>query len=455
MISAVAIASMFLIGVAPTAYRLNAAADVWDVTVEDLDLNGHKDVVALCSDEKSYSPEKFVGVYLATDSGAYPSRATLTLALAPETGALFWAEIDGEPPRELVITDGTGATYYTFDGGEFRVLGEARFNSILPTGSRKPKFLKNAAMDLDGDGIDEWIIPVKSGHEIRRADGLVVHVKSNTVSEVLRFGIEVVSHRLPSVHSFELPGQPVKGIVFLSREFADFSYGPLWSEHLRYPVPLELDREWDASVSMKDVNNDGFPDLLITQSRGAISVDVTAKVYVASEPFHYPAEPTASFETTGAFAAPLLVDVDGDKKLDMIFVSMPLGVKAILNYFFRKKVSMRADVYMYSDGVFSQVPTSHRTITVDAPEDREQIAFSSADFTGDGLLDVAYGVKEDRFSFYAGNANTLFDAKPMASLDIPAFGVAEDYNLNDNGRADIIIYHPNGKARKRIEVIVF
>ena len=68
------ITALLLIGSAsPQHFALQSAVDVWDVTVEDLTLNGVKDIIALCSDRDARTAEKELAVYLPDAEGVYLS----------------------------------------------------------------------------------------------------------------------------------------------------------------------------------------------------------------------------------------------------------------------------------------------------------------------------------------------------------------------------------------------
>lgn len=437
------------------AYVLTVDEGAWDVAVVDVNGDGRSDVVALCCDENSFPLVKSLAVFLADESGGYADRASTVLRLDPRVGVVFFAEMDGEGPKEVVAAHQLGAIHYRFVSGSYERSGESRFVSLLPTGSKEPMFLKDAAPDLDGDGIDEWLIPVASGYEVRNGEGLVCAIPCDVVSEVRSYGSLVVSNRLPAYHLFELPGSEQKGLAFLSDRFADFAYGENWSKHERYRIPENLDGKWEATTTMKDIDGNGFPDLVVSQTQGTINLKVQTSIYMASAPFEYPATPTATFETVGAITTPVLRDVDGDGKQDLIFISVPFSIKTLINYFLRGKLSLKGEVHLFDGEGFPETPSFRARMTLDAPEGRELVVFALGDFTGDGRLDVAYGSDKGKLSVFEGTKRDFVSSRPWMTFDVPTFGVARPHDLNGNGREDIIIHHPGGEHRKRIEAIIF
>jgi len=439
----------------PATFVLQTEQNVWDVAVADPNQDGFGDVLALCCDETSYPLDKSLCLFHANGAGAYGEAPAAALPLQPQTGALFLAEVDGTAPQELVAADAGGATVYQYREGRFEVIAEPRFVSLLPSNSKEPLFLKDAAADLDGDGIDEWLIPVATGFAVRHADTLLATVSCDVVSEIRRNDSTYISHRLPACTLFELEGTAHKGLAFLSDEFADFAYGDEWSKRERFRVPVNLEEKWEASAKMADVNKNGFPDLMVTQTKGTINLEALTHVYVAGEPFQYPEQPTASFVSKGAVASPALLDVDGDERLDVLLVSIPFGLKNFMNFFLRGKVSVDVAVYPFNGTDFGSKPAFSTTLTMDAPEGRERVAYTMGDFNGDGRLDVAFGKEDNSMAIHTGEAARFVSARPWVTLNLPCFGVARPYDLSGNPAQDILLFHPGGQNAKRIEVIVF
>lgn len=448
-----AVLQIALAVVTPQTFVLQAEQDVWDVAAEDFNGDGVKDLIALCADAEGRPLVKEIAVFLSADGG-FGTRPDFRLTLAPETGTAFLAEVDGAAPRELVITGPGAADVYSY-GDDLTKTASVAMESLLPVGSRKPLFLDDVATDLDGDGIDEWLIPVAGGYAVYRKGELAQRVITDVVSEYLPLGSGVVRHQLPSVRPFDQPDSEVKGLAFLSSEFADFAYGPDWREQRRFALPERLDETWDNITRLEDIDQNGIPDLVVTQVQGTINMRVQTQVFLARGAFDYPANPSAHFETKGAMSSPFLRDVDGDEDLDLIFVKIPIGVRTIINYFIRSKITVRGEVYVFDNGRFPSEPSFATTITLDAPDGNEQVVYAFGDFTGDGRLDAAFGKSATELALHEGNAEDFLSSKPWQTLNIPGFGAANRFDLNDNGREDLTIHHPESDDSRRIDVIMF
>jgi len=439
----------------PEIYVLSTGAPIWDVVAYDLNGDDQKDILALCSDSDAEPPQKEIAIFLANEDGGYPPQPSSVLALAETVGVSFLAEIDGESPKELVVVDHASATWYRFSNDEFTLGGEMALQSLLPGGPKEPVFLRNAAEDLDGDGIDEWIIPVPLGHEIYNAGGRISAVPSDVVSETRQAGTTYIIHRLPSVASFKFGDMQHKGIAFLSDEAADFSYGTGWTEHTRFRIPVDLADKWDSSTTIKDINGDSIPDLMVTQTEGTAKMKVLTHIYIATGPFTYSETPTATFEKHGALTTPSLIDTNGDTQLDLVLIEIPLSVKSLFNYFVRNKLSTRINVHLFTDGGYSKVPSFRTNISLEAPNGREQVAYTMGDFNGDGFVDIAFGSGKNNLAIHAGTGRGDLSSRAIFTLDLPAFGIARKIRLDSDQKDDLVMFHPSGSNQNRIDVVRF
>ncbi|HOZ47444.1 MAG TPA: VCBS repeat-containing protein, partial [Candidatus Hydrogenedentes bacterium] len=77
------------------------------------------------------------------------------------------------------------------------------------------------------------------------------------------------------------------------------------------------------------------------------------------------------------------------------------------------------------------------------------------DFNGDGRLDIAFGAGAEKLSVLTGSEKRFVSSKPWQTVETPSFGDARAHDLNGDGRDDIVLFHPTGENRRRIEVILF
>ncbi|MDZ4860671.1 MAG: VCBS repeat-containing protein [Candidatus Hydrogenedentes bacterium] len=439
----------------PRIFALQADSSIWDVTAHDINNDGMGDILALCCDETSDPLTKSVAVYLANPEGGYPAMPSFSVPLDTALSVGFLAEVDGAPPKELVLASAEGLIAYAFREGTLQPVLEAKFMSLFPSGTREPTFIQDATHDIDGDGIDEWFAPMPTGFAVRNPEGLVAVIGCDVDSAIRTGSGMSISSKFPAYHAFELPGQSDHAIAFLSDEYADFAFGDGWGKRERFKIPVNLGDKWDTSSSMEDINGDGLPDLIVTQTEGTINLKALTQVYFADGPMKYPAQPTAKFESAGSFAAPMVKDVNGDGKQDIIFVNIPFGVKSIVNFFMWHKLGVDLQIYVNNGAGFGAKPDFSTSVSIEAPDGKEQSAYCMGDFDGDGKTDAAFGAGREKLMLHAGGDAKFISQKPYLTLTVPSFGVARAYKLNDNAAEDIVIFHPGITRKKYIEVLVF
>ncbi|MCL4215962.1 MAG: VCBS repeat-containing protein, partial [Candidatus Hydrogenedentes bacterium] len=424
-----------------------------DVAVEDVDGDGRHDVVASCAAKEDAAPCIIV-VYLQSEQGGLPKLPSITLTLPVATGVVMFVQMNGEGPRELVAAHSTGAAVHACRDGALAEQSVLEFNSLFPSAVKEPLIL-DYGLDLDGEGSEEWLLPVSRGFQLWRGAQPVAELRADVSSQIRRGSSVSVSHVLPDFAAFSLPDQQNKALAFLSRQYLDFAYGDDWSESRRLKLPHEEDSEWNWSAQMEDLNGDELPDLVVTESTGSVNVKMRVSVYHATAPFTYPAKPGTVLESAGALASPYLQDVNGDGKNDLIMIKIPFSVKTFVNYFLRQRVNVQLEAYLSSStGIESQASLS-QSITVSAPDDREQIAYAMGDFNGDSRLDLALGSGEDALEVHLGGETRFVEPKPWLQLNLPSLGLARPYDIDGNAAEDLIIFHPDGQKSTRIEVVLF
>ncbi len=439
----------------PQVYTLETSENVWDIAVSDMSGNGNQDILLLTNDETAFPMEKKLVLFLADETCGYASHPDHILPLPAVVGVVMLAEVDGMPPVEVVALHTNGAFIFAFKDNAFTPVDEVSFHSLLPSFSREPVFMQQGAKDLQEDGVDEWLIPTAAGLDIRTPEGQVASVSCDVVSEMRRGDSTVVVHRLPDYKTFNIPGEETAGLAFLSDEFADFAYGQLWSQRHRFKIPLVLEEKWDASAKMDDITGNGFPDLVVTQTRGTVRMESETHVYFAKKPFEYSDEPDATFTCKGAVSSPVILDVNNDQKLDLVFIRISFGVGNIINFFVRGKLAVEAEVYLFDGEGYGAKADYSTTMAMDAPEGRQRVAYTFGDFNGDGLLDVVYGKSDDKLSVYTGDTKRFVSSRSWNTFEMPSFGSAAPYDLNDNDSKDIVLIRPGGDQAKRVDVIVF
>ena len=450
-------AILVTMGAQPQVSTLTTEYDIWNIATEDLTQNGQEDILAIISDEDSDPLIKQVAVFLAHDEEGYPGDPSFVLDLEPRIGNLFLADVEGDGPRELVATHSQGAIVYQWKDEAFEVLAEPEFMSILPEGSKRPRFLEDVAVDLMGDGEDEWLIPMPTGFAVRNVDGHIADIRAEVQTVARGSGDRGISirHDFPAFKPFDIREHQHKGMAFLTDEHAEFAYGPDWRQHHRFRLPMRLDDRWQSDAQLTDINGNGLPDLVVTQTQGTVNMTAQTQIYFAEDQLRYPREPSAVFESQGAFATPLLVDVNGNGRKDVVHLKVPYSIGSFVSYFLRSRLTINAEVYLCEEDGFDTSPAYTGSFPIQAPEDQRSLAYTLGDFNGNGRKDVAYGVGDDELAVYTGGEDEFLSSQPWLHVNVSPYGQASAKDLTGNGHDDIIIYHPDSEQSKEMRVILF
>lgn len=442
-----------MLAVEPVHQTLTVPFNVWDVTARDLNGDGFKDLISFYGEREGEVDRKGLYVYIAGDGGRYPTKPTFEFPLPPDTGNAFFTTRDSQ--EFLAVLTKSGATLYGYDDGAFTEASRHEFDSLFPVRTRKPIFYRGVSVDLDGDESEEWIVPVSGGFDVWDGASRLVHLEGDVQSEANLFGGLNVVHQIPRVHVFDLPGQETKAIGIAGRERVDFYFGDSWKETVQRSLTTDADDRCETLSELEDINDDGYPDLMVTTLKGTASIEVLIQIYLADETLEYSEDPTFELTTKGGLAIPFLQDLNSDGKLDLLVRSFPITLRNIANYLLRNKISMKMETHLFADGAFSKKSSGSISVTADISEGREEIASAFGDFDGDGKTDMAVGAKSSSLHIFTHGKRGTLNSKAWKIIEAHTFGIARTSDLNGSGRDDIVIYHPLGKYQKDVEVIFF
>lgn len=432
-------------------YGVDAGHQVWDVIAEDVDQDGHGDILALCGETEAGKSRYLVGFM---GGAGYAARPAWQLEIPLACGAVFLAETDGQAPRELVLANADGATIYVFGAKGFQETRHIAISSMLPSASPKLVFTGNLAIDLDGDGRDEWILPMASGYEVRKPDQTIAQVACNVNSEI-REGEELrIIHSYPRTVVFDFGDDGRKALAFVNDENIDFAYGDSWSTRKRVRLPANPGEQWRTVVQLIDLTSDSFPDLAITHMRGSPDAEVRTQLYTAVEPFQYSESPVTTFEEKRVLASPYFRDFDNDGDADILFIKIPIGIRALINYFLTRRVQVNAELYL-NDGRFDPEPVFSESLGLQAPDGDEQVAYAFGDFNGDGLVDVTFGTDTETMAVHVSGKDRFLSRHPWATVSVRPSGIARPYTLDPGRGQDLVVFHPNGPNASRIDIVIF
>lgn len=328
--------------------------------------------------------------------------------------------------------------------------------------------------DVDGDGSDDILAPLFAGWVLaRQRDASFDRFPLEVRPRVAVYGMNV-SYKPRRPRIGDVDGDGLNDLVFLvDREFISFLQGPRGRfstpgrhDHIDAPLASEQQRaRWereDGQVDqsdlqieevelVRDFNDDDILDLLTEKSisEGVFDRRSEYHLYLGRRngvSLSYPGEPDGSIASGGIQFDPLVVDVDGDGRMDVATPSTRLGLARVVGALFSGRIGVDLDVYrMREDGSFPD-GSDYRTrfkVEFDVKTGLSRYpAVAIADFDGDGHAELLVQEKPDVLAVHPGVGTPALFGKSTQELRLPLprnGQMVEARDLDDDGRADLLV----------------
>jgi VCBS repeat protein len=237
--------------------------------------------------------------------------------------------------------------------------------------------------------------------------------------------------------------------VFLRRADGSFPRAP--DRTLRLGLVTEEDHIRGSGAvrsEARDVSGDGKLDLLISHLAGGLTdAKSDVAVYLNRGGKWDLAKPDFALPPTPGWAADQLVDIDHDGRPELMHVSVPFGVLALIQALITRTVD--ADVAVYradAKGVFAHEPWFKRQLSVAMSFDTARplgfVPTGNFDLNGDGWNDLLTAGKGDRIDVWlggpAGMTGSVAGRQKLASSS----GRVRAGDWDGDGLADLVLYDP-------------
>jgi len=237
--------------------------------------------------------------------------------------------------------------------------------------------------------------------------------------------------------------------VFLQKEDGSFASAP------DRRLPLRMVDEEDhirGSGSVRseavDIDGDGLLDLAISRIAGGITDATSSTSIFFNRGGVWNLEaPDTFFQSEHGASADQLLDVDGDGKLELLQVWIPISVLEIVEVFLTRALDAHMELYMIGDGgrKFESDARFERKIDIsldfDTGRSKGFLPTIDHDLNGDGAKDLLLSRNGDGIEIFLGGEKSDYD-KRAARQDVNSEGRARSGDLEGDGLVDLVIYNP-------------
>lgn len=462
---------------------LSVADKLLDFLAEDLDNDGLKDILVV--HRKGLEPDetRWVSIFWQKIDGGFSTAADQSWEVDTLAVVIDIGDINGDEKREICYLTSKGVMFYMMDGQKFITEPEKIIDSeglaVFPSKRSLP--IIDFVKDWNDDGREEIGIFRFEGLSVFAADSSGMYTRENKLSVELYTGMHArrssdeqertsglsASYRFPSTGLIDYDNDGLRDLVARrSDRVVVYKQG----EHGLFSEKPSIDKMFDvrtqrekientafAQTTVHDLNGDGFADAIVTKqsSRGLSNFRCAINIYYGSSG-GYPEKPDQVIISEGSASERTIVrDVNGDKRLDMILPSIKISVTSIIRFLLTRSIPINFNIFLlHEDNRYSERPDFSKEVKfkIDFSGETDVQAVSlNGDYDGDSRIDFAFGTGEDELSIYLGvegEKDRLFSKKPVAKIDVPAFGELYSLDLNNDGYSDMIISYPQSKERK-------
>jgi len=457
--------------------KLGVADKILDIHVEDLDLDGLKDILIIHKKGLSPNESRWISVFYQNINNGFSPAADQsweidTLAVIMDTG-----DIAGDSKKEIIYFTADEIRYYSINSAFYETSSSFLFpvKGMMFLSSKKSVPLINCIRDWNDDGKDEIGVFKFDGFSIFSRDSSGCFTSENNISikldsHVTSWGIDnydgfktsgfTSSFSFPSINLIDYNNDDRRDLivtkndklsVYLRKE--DGSISSHSENDTNFDVRTKKEKIEGTSytkTTINDLNADGYADAIVTKqtAKGLTSLRGVLNIYLGKRDNYSDtpnqviiSEGTASDET-------IICDVNGDEKLDLITPSVKISITSIIRILLTRSLPINFNIFlMNEDGSFSNSPDFSKEVKLkidfSGESDSPSMNFDG-DYNGDKRKDFVYATDDDELSIYLGveDDEKLFSDNSAAKVKVNAFGELSSYNLNNDEYSDMIIHYP-------------
>ncbi|RMG16168.1 MAG: VCBS repeat-containing protein [Planctomycetota bacterium] len=438
--------------------------------------------------------DRQVSLYLRGPAGQrFPNEPSRGLPVPPDACAFAAGDFDPAPGAELAFLC-PGRLVLARGDGELRTVAALRGFFDYPEDFALPVWTMR--WDLDGDGLPELLVPVREGYALFKRSGpkaSLARVSTLRVEPQVKFGpafeTDLLGRFLSSTSRLrrlvaadvnadgrlDLVAYRGKGLArFLQRSDGSFPQQPDREEPLAVVADAQAQGKRgegteafaNVRLGLADVNGDGRADLLATKTVGELGLFETLRtqqlVFLADEEGEWDEEhPDAVIHLKGVSDDPVLLDWDGDGKLDLVLSSYRMDMFSNV----RRAVTetMTISYMIFRQGSTSGLLPAEPSLALDAEVPLSQLErrggiramIFAADVDGDGVRDRVARRADGGLEVVRGrleDGEPGFDEEHPVLLSVGRANPPRVRDLDGDG-ADELIFEPFADAGPSARVL--
>jgi hypothetical protein len=346
------------------------------------------------------------------------------------------------------------------------------------------------AQDLNGDGLDDLLLPEQNGFAILRQTAPLqfqsVKLPRNAYAVSNRYSFQRLlaaePPRIPAISAFvgqrrgvdnlllfDANGDGRQDLIYTATVPAAGSLEAdryevfLQGENFVFPSQprqvMEVPYEWNADVTFRDLNRDGWLDAIVVQSNlDIVNPRTVVKFYTAQRARgQLTMRESERFVTKDPIGIVRVDDFNRDGYTDfaLTYFSYQFGsAEDIVDLALANRITFRLQFFLAAGASgFTRRPDAEQEFQISMKAD----SYSGypplhfvRDMNGDGITDLVLRSDEGKAEVYVSDGAVRYRRQPSADINLPQDSILSFEDLNADGLTDILI-----SSRQRETVMIY